>query len=134
VAADRAHGPELALEWCDSTKEDEAVAGWATLGGRVAIKDDAELDIAELKQLLQRVQTTIHDQPDRVRYVMNAFVISVGSYVRELTEFAVAVAKKIGRVSVDMGNTACKVPDAAEYIDKVRKRGTLGKKRKTVKC
>jgi hypothetical protein len=35
---------------------------------------------------------------------------------------------------VDMGGTACEVPDAVEYIKRVEERGSLGKKRKTVKC
>ncbi len=51
-----------------------------------------------------------------------------------LTDEAVRTADRIGRVTVDMGDTACKVPSAAEYIEKVRQRGALGKKRKTVKC
>ena len=33
-----------------------------------------------------------------------------------------------------MGETACKVPDAVEYIAKVEKAGRLGKKRKTAMC
>jgi len=37
------------------------------------------------EQLLQRVQKTIHQQPNRVRHVMNGFVIAVGAYVRPLT-------------------------------------------------
>jgi hypothetical protein len=45
-----------------------------------------------------------------------------------------AAADRIGPVKVDMDGTACKVPNAAEYIEKVRKRGSIGKKRKTVKC
>ena len=65
---------------------------------------------------------------------MNGFVIAVGSYVKPLTADAIAAARKIGKVTVDMGDTACKVPDAATYIDKVKKRGTLGKKRATAKC
>ena len=77
---------------------------------------------------------TIHKQPNRVRYVMNGFVISVGSYVAALTEYAVSVAEAIGPVSVDMGGTACKVPAAADYIEKVRQRSSIGKKRKTCKC
>jgi hypothetical protein len=44
------------------------------------------------------------------------------------------VAAKIGEVTVDMGGTACKVPSAAEAIEKVRKRGAIGKKRKSAKC
>ena len=68
VAAGSPHGWELALEWIDSKKPLIAVAGWATLGSLVSIKDDAELDLAELKRLLQRVQKTIHQAPNAVRY------------------------------------------------------------------
>jgi glycerol kinase len=100
----------------------------------VAIKDDAELDIVELKNLLQRVRKSIHQQPNKVRYAMNGFVIAVGSYVAPLTKLALQAAAKIGPVTVDMGNTACQVPSASEYIQKVQKRGTIGKKRKTTKC
>jgi 3-methyladenine DNA glycosylase AlkD len=66
VAAESPHGRELALEWIESPKENIAVAGWATLSSLVAIKDDAELDLPELKRLLDRVGKTIHDQPGRV--------------------------------------------------------------------
>lgn len=45
-----------------------------------------------------------------------------------------AAGKTIGDVYVDMGNTSCKVPPIVEYIQKVKARGSLGKKRKTVKC
>src|SRR5262249_2720421 len=134
VAAESMHGRELGLEWIESKKETVATAGWATLSSLVAVKDDADLDLAELKQLLERVQKTIHQQPNRVRYVMNGFVIAVGSYVKALNDLALKTAAKIGPVSVNMGGTACKVPDAAEYINKVQKRGAIGKKRKTAKC
>jgi hypothetical protein len=33
-----------------------------------------------------------------------------------------------------MGGTACKVPDALEYIARVEQRGTQGKKRKSAFC
>jgi 3-methyladenine DNA glycosylase AlkD len=134
VAAESKHGRELALEWIESKKEDVATAGWATLNGLVAITDDNDLDLAELTRLLRRVQETIHQQPNRVRYGMNSFVIAIGSYVKALTGQALETAAKIGRVSVDMGGTACKIPLATEYIQKVQKRGAIGKKRKTTKC
>lgn len=134
VAAESLHGREVALKWIDSKKESIAAAGWATLSMLVAIKDDADLNLAELKQLLDRVQKTIHEQPNRVRYTMNGFVIAVGSYVKSLTALALQTAAKIGKVSVNVGNTACKVPDAAEYIKKIQQRGSIGKKRKTAKC
>jgi 3-methyladenine DNA glycosylase AlkD len=134
VAAESNHGRELALEWIESPKEHVAVAGWMTLSSLVSIKEDADLDVPELKQLLQRVQKTIHEQPNKVRHAMNGFVIAVGSFVAPLTETALQAAAKIGVVEVDMGDTSCKVPFAPEYIEKVRKRGTIGKKRKTAKC
>jgi 3-methyladenine DNA glycosylase AlkD len=134
VASESLHGRELALKWIDSKKESIAAAGWATLSSLVAIKDDAHLDLTELKQLLQRVQHTIHEQSNRVRYTMNGFVIAVGSYVKSLTTLAIQTAGKIGPVTGDMGGTACKVPSAAEYIKKVQLRGAIGKKRKTAKC
>ena len=111
-----------------------AAAGWATLSSLVSIKDDAEFDLAELKRLLQRVQQTIDQAPSAVRSPMNGFVIAVGSYVQALTNLATQIGEKIGPVTVDMGNTACQVPFAPDYIRKVEKRGAIGKKRKTAKC
>jgi len=134
VASESRFGRELALEWIDSRKEDTAIAGWATLGAIVSIQDDLDLDIAELKKLVARVEKTIHDRPDAVRHAMNLFVIGVGCYVRSLTELALRTGEKMGRISVDMGNTACQVPHAPDYIRKVEKRGTIGKKRKTARC
>ena len=134
VAAGGAHGWTLALEWIDSKKPLTAVAGWATLSSLVSIKDDAELDLTALKRLLQRVQKTIHQAPDPVRYQMNSFVIAVGSYVLPLSGIAIQTAEQIGPVMADLGNNACQVPFAPDYIRKVEQRGSLGKKRKTAKC
>jgi 3-methyladenine DNA glycosylase AlkD len=134
VAAESLHGWELSRKWIDSKKETVAVVGWGTLCSLVAIKDDAELDLPELKRLLQRVQKTLAKEPNRVRSAMNAFVIAVGQYVEPLSDFALETAQNIGKVTVDVGDTACKVPYAPEYIEKARKKGSVGKKRKTAKC
>ena len=134
VAAGSPHGKEMALKWIESPKKLVAVAGWATLSCLVSLKAESKLNLPELKQLLQRVQKTIHQSPDEVRYHMNAFVISVGCYVQPLTELALQLGEKIGPVTCDLGNNDCQVPFAPDYIRKVQQRGTIGKKRKTVKC
>jgi len=134
VASESAHGRELALLWMDSKKENIASSGWGTYSSLVAIKDNAELDLDEITSLLGRVEKTIHQQPNRVRYCMNGFVIAVGAYVKPLTELAKKTAKAIGKVTVDVGGTACKVPDAGEHIVNMHGRGTLGKKRKSARC
>ncbi len=134
VAAGSLHGWELALEWIDSKKPLTAEAGWSTLRSLVSVKDDSELDLAELKRLLDRVRETIHQAPNDVRSSMNSFVIAVGSYVPPLTDSAVQTAEKIGPVTIDMGNTSRQVPFALDSIRKVQKRGAIGKKRKSAKC
>jgi len=134
VAAGSAHGWDLALEWIDSKTDRIAAAGWGTLGSLVSVKDDTELNLTELKRLFQRVQKTIHSAPDAVRYQMNSFVIAVGSYVQSLTGVAIQTGEKIGPVMADLGNNSCQVPFAPDYIRKVQKRGTIGKKRKSAKC
>jgi len=134
VAAESAHGMDLALEWIESKNADDAQTGWQTLAMRVSIKDDAELDLGELKGLLDRVAKSIHRQPDAVRYAMNTFVIALGSYVRDLAGAALETGKRMGKVSVDMGETACKVPYAPDYIKKAQGRGSLKKKRATARC
>ena len=105
-----------------------------TLSSVVAITDDSKLNLAEIKQLLARVEKTIHQQPNDVRSAMNGFVIAVGSYVVPLTDLAIQTGRKNGPVSVDVGNTACKIPFSPDYIQKVQKRGTIGKKCKTARC
>ena len=59
VAAESQHRHKLALEWIKSKKEYVAACGWATFSGLTAIKDDEELELAELARLLERVGKTI---------------------------------------------------------------------------
>jgi Predicted DNA alkylation repair enzyme len=134
VASESPHGFPLAIEWIEAPDEKTKTAGWATLNSLVSIKDDCDLDIEKLTSLLERVEATIHEQPNRVRKVMNSYVIALGCYVGPLADQAMKTAERIGVVKVDMGKTECKVPYAPDYILKVRQRGTLGKKRKTAKC
>jgi hypothetical protein len=65
---------------------------------------------------------------------MNGFVIAAGSFVAPLTAKAKAIAKALGTVEVDMGDTSCQVPDAGEYIEKIETAGRVGKKRKHAAC
>lgn len=134
VAADGPHGWELGLEWIESPDESTAVVGWGTLSSVVAVRNDADLDIPALRGLLARVQSTIHEQPNRVRYKMNGFVIALGTYVRELADEALSAGEAIGKVKVYMGNTDCKVPFSPDYIRKAVATGRIGKKRKSARC
>ena len=134
VAAQSRHGAALAAEWCERKRGHAPVTGWATWTQLVSVAPDDELDLADLAARLEQVAGVIHDQPDRVRYVMNGFVIAVGSFVAPLHESALAAAEAIGPVAVDMGETACKVPPAAATLAKIAGMGRVGRKRKSTKC
>ena len=134
VAAESRYGLELALDWVKSNSEPIATAGWATLASLVALKDDKDLDIALIKELVLQVENNITTSQNKVKSAMNNFIISVGIYVKDLNTFAKEAALRIGKVKVDMGDTACKVPYAIEYIEKAETRGTIGKKKKEARC
>ncbi len=134
VAAESAWGEELAAEWIESDVVHIAAAGWSTYSSLTSIKSDEALNIPLIRSLLERVTKEIDAAPNRVRYCMNGFMIAVGGYVSELTEEAMKAADVVGLVSVDMNGTACKVPPARPYIQKMVDAGRIGKKRKMARC
>lgn len=134
VAAESPYALELAREWMASEEEWVAVAGWSTYANYLSITPNERLDLKEIRRLLEQVERTVHGERNRVRYTMNAFVIAVGAYVPALFEEALAVAERIGKVDVNVGQTACKVPLASAYIRKVEEKGNTGKKKKTCRC
>lgn len=134
VVAESRYGWELACAWIDARQEGAASTGWTALASLVSIRRDEDLDLDALRRLVGRVEQSIHQAPNDVRYAMNGFIISVGSYVAPLTEQALGAGERIGPVHVDMGNTACQVPSSPDYIRKVQTRGAIGKKRKSARC
>ncbi len=134
VTAGSPVGIEMAREWIDGKDEKLAAIGWSTWCSLLALIPNEKLDLDELKKMLERVKKTLQQSPDKVRYAMNMFVISLAIYVGELRSAAIAAAKKIGTVKVDMGDTSCQIPYAPDYIERARQRGVFDKKRKTVKC
>jgi hypothetical protein len=134
VAVESSYSRDLAMKWIRSKHEDLASCGWCTYAGIVATREDAELDLEEISRLLATIAKEINDAQNRVRYTMNAFVIAAGVYVKSLLPIANATAKEIGEVSVDVGDTACKVPLATAYIQKSITACRTGNKRKTIRC
>jgi 3-methyladenine DNA glycosylase AlkD len=134
VASESRFGRDLAMEWISSPKEHVAASGWATYSGLVTTRPDAELDFAEVRALLEKIVAEIAGSRDRVKLAMNSFIIAVGSYVSPLASDAKASARRIGAVSADVGDTACKVPAALTYIEKTESAGKAGIKKKTIRC
>jgi hypothetical protein len=130
IASAGPYGWELGLEWIGSGEEMIAAAGWSTLALVLAITPNDQLDVSRIKERAEEIGKTLHHSPNRVRYTMNIFLICMGCYIPELTSLAKSIGLSLGKVKVDMGGTACKVPYAPDYIAKVENMGRVGQKKK----
>ncbi len=134
ITADAGKGKKMAEQWFKSKDDRMLSTAWSTLSAAISIADPDVTDEKYLKKKLKEVEQKIDNSGNRTRYAMNGFVISVGSYIADLQQEAIDLAERIGKVSVDMNGTACKVPDAATYIEKVKKRSKVAKVRKEARC
>ena len=134
VAAGSPHGWEMGLEWIDSERPLTAVAGWATLGSLVSIKPDAQLDLAALNGLLQRVQKD--DSPGaRLGALPDELVCHCGGQLCATPDRDCHPNRRTDRPG-DGGFGQQFVSGALcpGLHPQGANRGSIGKKRKTAKC
>jgi 3-methyladenine DNA glycosylase AlkD len=116
VAAESPHAMAKAKSWLAGGDAAQRNAGWSLVGA-MAMRDEATPD-AWFAEHLATIERTIHGAPNAEREAMNGALIAIGSRSAGLRKAALVAAKKIGKVEVDQGDTACKTPDAAETIAK----------------
>jgi 3-methyladenine DNA glycosylase AlkD len=107
--------------WMKSKEECRREIGYGILGVRLRDYPESISD-ADARQILATIGKEIHRSPNWARYAMNGALISIGVYKPTLRKEAVEVAKRVGKVEVDHGETNCKTPDAVSYIEKASKR------------
>ena len=117
LAAEGPHAAAKSAQWLASKDLRERCAGW-TLLGQLTQRDETSPD-AVFEKRLAEIERTIHAAPNDERELMNMAVIVIGSRNAALRKSALATAKRIGKVEIDHGDTACQTPDAAEYIEKM---------------
>jgi 3-methyladenine DNA glycosylase AlkD len=120
--------------WIATGKELYVSAGYSCYCWLLGSRRDEEFHREKLNTMLETVEKTIHSSPDRAKYAMNNFVSTVGVSYIPLHEKAVSVANTIGTVDILRGKTKCRVPVAADEIQKAVDKGRLGFKRKNVRC
>lgn len=108
--------PKRMEKWMAARGEWVCATGWNLLCGLAM--SDREVPAERLEHFIERIESTIDTQPNRVRYAMNNALIAIGTRDRTLEKHAVAAARRIGPVEVDHGETGCKTPDAVTYIPK----------------
>jgi 3-methyladenine DNA glycosylase AlkD len=117
LAAESPHGAARAREWLDSPDPAMRSPGWV-LAGQLANLDEKISD-EWFAELVARIEKSIHSAPNAEREAMNSALIAIGGRSPALRKAATAAAKRIGKVEVDHGDTACKTPDAVSYIEKM---------------
>jgi 3-methyladenine DNA glycosylase AlkD len=116
LASEGPHAAAKLKQWLASPDDTLRCAGWALLG-QMASRDETTPD-ADFAERLAHIEKHIHGAPNLEREAMNMAVILIGTRSPALRKAAIAAAKRIGKVDIDHGDTACKTPDAAQYIDK----------------
>ncbi|MGD9906699.1 MAG: DNA alkylation repair protein [Vicinamibacterales bacterium] len=114
TAARTPDAPALAQRWLKARGEWASAAGWTVVS---LLAMDGRLPEAAAAALLDRIARGIHRAPNRTRYAMNGALIAIGGAMPGLRARATAVARAIGVVEVDHGETGCKTPDACTMID-----------------
>ncbi|GAA5505706.1 DNA alkylation repair protein [Novipirellula caenicola] len=107
-------------KWSQSRQERSLAAGYTLLASWM-VHDSASVPVEFVEAALEQIETTIHDKPNQARHAMNQALISIGICLPAYHDRAIRVAKAIGKVSVDHGETSCKTPDAAAYIERALK-------------
>ena len=107
-----------AEKWHKSKDELIASVGWILISG-LALGDN-DLPDEYFDPYLTLIESGIHKQKNRVRYEMNGALITIGLRNDRMEKKAMEVARKIGKVIVDHGDTDCKTPDAVEYIARTK--------------
>ena len=116
VTAEGPHAHACVAPWLASSDEHQCTIGWK-LVGRLAMLDET-LDDAWFRPYIESIERGIPSAPNAIREAMNLSLIEIGCRSPALRKTAVAAAKRIGKVEIDYGDTACKTPDAAASIDK----------------
>lgn len=117
LASESAHGPALARKWLASKGEQLRLAGWALAGQLASLEEGG--DDAWYAELVAQIERQIHTAPNLERDAMNRALIQLGGRSPELRRSAMAAARRIGKLEIDYGDTSCKTPDAAQYVEKM---------------
>ncbi len=115
-------------KWSKSKQEQLVVAAYNLLSNWLKESSDDVPDEI-IRDALKKIESGIHQAPNRGRHAMNNALIAIGVFREDYRNRAIDVAKQIGPVQVDHGQTGCKTPDAAAYITKA-----VAHNRKRIRC
>lgn len=109
---------ETILSWTKSPDEWIGRAGW--MGVAAMASAPVPPPETELEGFISSLEKGIHRTKNHVKDARLCLLIAIGSLSDALEARALAVARRIGPIDVDHGDTACETPDPLSYIPKAR--------------
>lgn len=121
-------------QWIESGEELRMSAGWSCYCWLFGNRPDSEFDPIKITNMLEQIEETIHNSPERTKASMCNFVYTAAISFVPVHEKAVEIAKSIGIVEIKRENKKSSLVDITANILKDLDRGALGFKRKYVRC
>ena len=106
----------LSDAWRDDPGEWPASTGWFIV--TCTAEDPSVWSVEELRGLLRQIESEIDGRPNRVRHEMNGTMIVLALRDGLLRRSVLAAARRIGPLRVDHGQTGCKTPEIAPYVER----------------
>jgi 3-methyladenine DNA glycosylase AlkD len=125
---------DVSDKWIASGEELRMSGGWSCYCWLLGNRLDGEFDDSKLANMLDLVQKTIHDAPERTKYAMNNFIYTVAVSYQPLHDKAVETAMAVGPIEVNKDKKKSKLLNASVNIQKAVDKGQIGFKRKYVRC
>jgi 3-methyladenine DNA glycosylase AlkD len=107
--------------WTKSPKEMLQRSGFILL--YIKAKKGKDWIDADFDDYLKQIENEINQAPNWSMEAMNTALIAIGGRSKQMNRKAMAVAKKIGTITIDYGDTSCKNPDAVDSLTAQRSRG-----------
>lgn len=114
-------GAKKSSTWRKAKAEIRSSMGWGIVANLAMQPDrppeEGGLTDDDLRTCLEEIEAKIDSAPNRTRSSMNSALIAIGCR-STTTKEALAVARRVGVIEVDRGDTACKTPVALDSIKK----------------
>lgn len=124
----------VADKWIASGEELRMSAGWSCYCWLLGNRQDSEFNANKIASMLDQLENTIHDSPDRSKASMNNFIYTVAISYLPLHDKALETARAVGPVEIRRDKKKNRILCAAESIEKDIEKGRLGFKRRYVRC
>ena len=116
LCAQTRHARALSDAWRDDPSEWPASVGWFIV--TCSAEDPGIWSVGELRALVRQIEAELDGRPNRVRHEMNGALIVIALRDGNLRRSVLAAAERIGPVEVDHGQTGCKTPEVAPYVER----------------